>query len=105
MNTAPPTPVARPTCTNAIIALVSGILGWTLFPVLGSLVAVIFGHMARAEIKRTQYLEGDGMALAGLLLGYSAFIIMLLCIMFLVLVVGGVFSVIALKELKADGFL
>ncbi len=74
----------------AIISLVSGILGWTFVPFLGSLVAVVTGHLARAEIKREpERLEGDGMAVAGLILGYSLLIISLVCIALLILFFGG----------------
>ena len=37
----------RQTSTLAIISLVAGILGWSLLPLLGSLGAIITGHMAR----------------------------------------------------------
>ena len=37
----------RQTSTLAIISLVSGLRGWTVLPFLGSIVAVICGHMAR----------------------------------------------------------
>jgi len=95
------TPAAvRPTSTYALVALISGILGWTLLPMLGSLVAVIFGHMARAEIRRAHNMDGDGMALAGLILGYSSFFITALAIMFVVLLLAGVIGAIALQELK-----
>ena len=49
----------RQTSTLAVVSLVFGILGWTLLPFLGSLVAVVCGHMARGEIRRAQgALEG-----------------------------------------------
>ena len=58
---------ARTTSSLAIASLVSGILGWTLLPVLGTLVAIVTGHMARAEIRRSGgALEGDGLAIGGL---------------------------------------
>ena len=41
----------RQTSALAITSLVSGILGWTLLPFLGALVAIITGHMARREIR------------------------------------------------------
>ncbi len=48
------TPFTAPrNSTNAIVSLVSGILGWTFLPFLGSIVAVITGHMAKSEIKRS----------------------------------------------------
>jgi Domain of unknown function (DUF4190)/Domain of unknown function (DUF1707) len=59
----PPVPVPR---TNgfAIGALVCGIV-----PFFGGIPAVIFGHVARGQIRRTGE-RGDGMAVAGLVLGY-----------------------------------
>ncbi|EPH39871.1 DUF1707 and DUF4190 domain-containing protein [Streptomyces aurantiacus] len=66
----PPTfmPVAPPTNSKAGVALACGIgtfftLGLTAVP------AVIVGHMARAEIRETRE-GGDGMAVAGLVLGW-----------------------------------
>lgn len=58
----------KETSVMAIVSLVSGILGWTLLPWLGSIVAVITGHMARKEVRSNpDTIEGDGMALAGLI--------------------------------------
>jgi hypothetical protein len=66
-----PQPMAPPTSTLAIISLVAGILGLTAFPILGSIVAVITGHMAKGEIARGQGATGgDGLATFGLVLGY-----------------------------------
>ena len=59
--------------TMAIVSLISGILGWTLLPFLGSIVAVITGHKAKKEIRNSMgQLGGDGMATIGLVLGTSA---------------------------------
>ena len=56
----------RQTSTLAVVSLVFGILGWTLLPFLGSLVAVVCGHMARGEIRRAQgNLEGGGRGRGG----------------------------------------
>ena len=44
---------APPTNTLAVISLVSSILSWFLFPIIGALVAVVSGHMARREIKNS----------------------------------------------------
>ena len=80
----------RQTSTLAIVALVAGLLGWTLVPWLGSIVAIITGHMARAEIRREpERLEGDGMALVGLILGYSMLVVTLLAIAAMLLFSGG----------------
>ena len=63
---------ARTTSVPAIISLVFGIICWMALPFVGAIVAVVLGHIARSEIRRSPpgTLEGDGMALAGLILGY-----------------------------------
>lgn len=65
-------PAATPrTSTLAIVSLIAGITGWTILPLLGSIVAVITGHMAKNEIRTSAgALEGDGFATAGLIMGY-----------------------------------
>ncbi len=85
-----PAPVARQTSAMAIVSLVLGLLGWTLLPLLGSLGAIICGHMARAEIRRNAgALDGDGMAIAGLVLGWSLVVITVLSVLAVVLFFGG----------------
>jgi hypothetical protein len=68
------TPSAEPTSrtsTRAIVSLIAAITGWTIFPLVGSIVAVITGHMAKREIADSGgMVEGDGLATAGLVLGY-----------------------------------
>ena len=55
----------------AIVSLIAAICGFTIFPVIGSIVAVITGHMAKGEIARSGgTLGGDGAATWGLVLGY-----------------------------------
>ena len=57
--------------TLAIASLVTGILGWTLIPVLGAVAAIITGHLAKKEIAESRgRLTGNSMATAGLILGY-----------------------------------
>ncbi|HZF96793.1 MAG TPA: DUF4190 domain-containing protein [Pseudoxanthomonas sp.] len=79
----------RLTSTLAIVSLVTGVLGWTLMPFFGSLVAIVTGHMARGEIRRNPGMEGDSMAVIGLVLGWVAVIGMLLAVMAFVLFFGG----------------
>ena len=74
----------------AIVSLVSGLLGWTLLPWIGSIVAIVTGHMARAEIRRnadTQ--EGDGLAIAGLVMGWGMVALSVLAIVAIFLFFGG----------------
>ena len=79
----------RQNSTLAVISLVAGILGWTLLPFLGSLVAIVTGHMARKEIRQNPALEGDTMAIIGLVLGWVAVIGTLLAILAFLLLFGG----------------
>ena len=60
-----------PTSGMAITALIFGIGGLTFLPLLGSLIAVILGPMARSDIRRrSDQVTGDGIALVGLVLGW-----------------------------------
>ena len=64
-------PAPQQNSTTAIISLVAGIAGLTIFPFIGSVIAVILGHMAKGEIARTGgTLGGGGAATWGLVLGY-----------------------------------
>ena len=60
--------LAPKTSGKAIASLVLGLFFWT-FP--AAIAAVVFGHISRGEIRRSGgKLKGDGLALAGLILGY-----------------------------------
>jgi len=66
-----PLPPAQTTSTLAIISLISGIVSWFLIPFIAAIAAVITGHMAKNEIKKSNgMLGGNGMATAGMVLGY-----------------------------------
>ena len=57
--------------TLAIVSLIAAICGFTVFPVIGSIVAVVTGHMAKSEIARSGgTVGGAGAATWGLVLGY-----------------------------------
>jgi hypothetical protein len=57
----------------AIISLIAGILGWVAVPIIASIVAIVLGMKARNEIKASNGTQtGDGMALAGIILGWSS---------------------------------
>ena len=69
-------PAAGQTNTLAIISLVAGIGSFFAHVVPGvggftvAVVAVITGHMARSQIKKTGE-QGMGMATAGMIIGYA----------------------------------
>jgi hypothetical protein len=88
---APAYGVVQPTSSMAMVSLILGILGWTVLPVIGSVVAVVFGHLGLSEIDRSgDQLSGRGMAQVGLILGYSALAVQLLSVvLFVVLPIFG----------------
>jgi len=66
------TPIGKPNSNMAVASLVLGILGWTIAPGLASIAAIITGHIAKNEIRDSMgQLGGDGMATAGLIMGYA----------------------------------
>lgn len=79
-------PAARRTNPLAVISLVAGLCGFSLVPLLGSIVAVITGHLALAQIQRSGE-EGSSLARAGLWLGYIAMALVVLAVAGVLLVV------------------
>lgn len=81
------------TSSLAIISLVFGILAWVppVLPFIGAIVAVVCGHAARSEIRRAPpgSIEGDGLALAGLILGWLQLAFAIIALGIVVLVVLG----------------
>lgn len=64
---------ARPrTDGKAIASLICGVLSLMCFTVFAGIPAVILGHLSKSDIRKSQgRLQGDGMALAGLITGYA----------------------------------
>ena len=80
----------RQTSALAVVSLVMGIASWTVLPFVASIVAIITGHMARAEIRRRPHeLEGDGLAVTGLVLGWVMVGAALAAIVVFILFFGG----------------
>jgi hypothetical protein len=90
------------TSTYAILSLAFGIIAWLMAPLLGAIVAVICGHLARAEIRRSPHpLEGDGMAIAGLILGYLQIALAIILALVVTIFFGGLVAVIASAAMQA----
>lgn len=85
----PPVPYefARPTNALAGVSLGLGIAG--LAVPLACFAAVVTGHLARSAIRRTGE-DGDGLALAGLVLGYAMSAVYLLVIVIVFVVIAAV---------------
>ena len=86
MNATPP--AHRTTCATAVVSLVFGILAWCVLPLVGAIVAIVCGHLARGEIRRSQgSMEGGGLAVAGLVLGYGQIVLGVFLLAFLMIAI------------------
>ncbi len=91
------TPQTAPNNTLALVSLIAGILGLTLLPTIGSIAAIITGYMARKEIRESRgTMSGDGLATAGLILGWIGVGLLLLglciAVVFFALITFGIFT-------------
>jgi hypothetical protein len=68
-----PVPASARTNGLAIASLACGLAQFALGP-LATIPAIVLGHMARSQIRRTDE-QGAGLALAGLVLGWGAVIL------------------------------
>ena len=60
-----------PSSTLAIVSLIAGILGFTVLPLIGSIVALVTGYQARKETRAVPpRASGDGLATAGIIMGW-----------------------------------
>jgi hypothetical protein len=62
-------PMIPATSTNGM-AIASMVLGIVWIYWIGSILAIVFGHISLSQIKRNPYQTRRGMAIAGLVLGY-----------------------------------
>lgn len=77
----------------AIWSLVLGILSVVSCGPVTGLPAIICGHMARSKIKMyPDNLSGEGMALAGLIMGYFSIVV------FILLIIIGIIAAIAIPS-------
>lgn len=79
------------TSTPAILSLVFGVLAWVALPFVAAIVAIVTGHIARSDIRHAPAgsVDGDGMAIAGLILGYIQLAFSILALMAIFLFFGG----------------
>ena len=86
-----------PSSTLALISLISALLGFTFVPVIGGIVAIVTGYMAKQETRAVPpRASGDSMATAGIILGWVqiALLVIGICcaVIFFVFIVGLVAS-------------
>ena len=88
---------AQQTSSLAVISLIAGIASYFIVPILGALVAIITGSMAKKEIRQSggRY-TGMGMAKWGLVLGWINIAFGLIVGCLILLAVLGVFAGVSL---------
>ncbi|HKV88580.1 MAG TPA: DUF4190 domain-containing protein [Candidatus Dormibacteraeota bacterium] len=82
------------TNSMAVASLVAGIAAWVICPLLGAILAIIFGFIARGQIKTTGE-AGSGLALAGLILGFAHLALSALALIVAIVVFGGLAAMLA----------
>jgi hypothetical protein len=69
-------PAPRQTSTSAIISLIAGLLGLSILPIIGGLVAIFTGSSAKKAIRASGgMIGGGGMATAGVIMGWISLIL------------------------------
>ena len=85
----PPPPAIygpRPLNTLAVVSLAAGVSAYLITHFIGAIVAIVTGHMARGQTRRTGE-RGGGFALAGLVLGYAYFVVLVLVVAVVVILI------------------
>jgi len=80
------------TSGKAIASLVLGISGFLIIPIVLSVLAIILGRSAKREIAERPGLGGEGMATAGIVLGWCGVAVVLVGIVFFLFVLGAASS-------------
>ena len=80
--------MAPSTSGLAIASLACSIAGVFLFPIILSVLGIVFGHISLNRIKRSDgLLKGRGLAIAGLIIGYAGLVICVALIILVILIV------------------
>jgi hypothetical protein len=84
-----PAPQVRPTDGNAIGALICSILGFVVCPIL-FIVGIVMGNAAQTKIRASGgTIDGEGLAKAGVIIGWIGVGLMVLAIVLYVVILGG----------------
>jgi hypothetical protein len=86
-----------PPSTLSIVSLVAALLGFTFLPVVGSIVAIITGYMARNETRSIPpKASGDELATAGIIMGWAQiglFVVGVCCVLAFIVLSFGTFGI------------
>lgn len=71
----------------AVASLVAGIVSWFFCPLIAAILAIIFGYMAKRNIRESNgALQGEGFATAGIILGFVNLAVFLLVVIIIIIV-------------------
>jgi len=68
----------------AIASLACGIVGLFAVPIVGAVLAIVFGRVARKRIAQDQSLSGIEMARAGIMIGWVGVVLGILAVLFFI---------------------
>jgi hypothetical protein len=80
-------PASEGTSGNAIASLVLGIAGLVIFPLVPSILAIVLGQSAKRDIRQRPGLGGEGLATAGIVLGWVGVVLVTLAVVLIVMLV------------------
>lgn len=72
----PPSRAALPAAASTNVLAIAALVSSLVLPGLGSLAAIVLGHMALGQIRATGE-QGRGLAIAALVLGYACLVLIL----------------------------
>ena len=83
---------APKTSPLAIASLVLSLSSFVGLGPLGCIPGIICGHLAKAEIRKNQNLEGEGLASAGLIIGYAILGLIITAVLIILIFFAGIFT-------------
>ena len=89
---AQPPPQSKNNPTSGVVALVMGILGLTALPLIGSILAVVFGIQSRNETAQHPQYYSDDLGRIGRILGWVGLALAALGVLAVVLFFAVIFS-------------
>lgn len=72
----------------AIASLASAISAFVVLPVIGSILGIVFGRIAKRRIAENPELQGEGLARAGLIVGWVGVGLFVLAVIFIILAIA-----------------
>lgn len=88
-----PAPQPKNNPTSGVLALVMGILGLTALPLIGSILALVFGAQSRNEVAQNPQYYSDDLGRIGRILGWVGLGLAAAGLLFVLLAFAVLFSI------------